>query len=194
MEDGDPEEIIEELDREEEREPPPMAFLPISQDVSHLVVLATPLEAEANKIGIFNVFDDGGYRTLLLCTMFGLRVLPGKQGDDAVDSEGRTFELKTVNLQSGSGLFKEKYPDIGTEHTLSESNLKRYRKTTGWIIGVFIGNTPIEVWQIDSIHLEPVFRVFDKKNSYESWHQQSEDPIQPGPTTREADLPDQPLT
>lgn len=64
---------------------------------------------------------------------------------------------------SGSGIFKDNYPSIGTEHTLSESNLERYRKTTGWIIGVFIGNTPIEVWQIDTRHLEPIFRVFDKK-------------------------------
>lgn len=157
MEDGDPEEIIEELDQEESKIPP-MALLPLTQDVSHLIGLAHPLEEEANKVGIFNVFDDGGYRTLLLCTMFGLHVLPGKSGDDAVDSEGRTFELKTVNLKSGAGMFKENYPGVGTAHSLSEASIARYQKTTGWIIGVFIGNTPIEVWQIDSRHFDPLFR------------------------------------
>lgn len=162
MEDGDPEEIIEELDQEE-GEIPPMAQLSLSQDVSHLVAMATPLEEEANKIGIFNVFDDGGYRTLLLCTMFGLHVLPGKQGDDAVDSEGHTFELKTVNLKSGSGMFKENYPGVGTAHSLSEANIARYQKTTGWIIGVFIGNTPIEVWQVDSKYFDLLFQRLGQK-------------------------------
>lgn len=162
MDDDNPEDIIKRLDQEESKTPP-MALLPLSQDVSHLVGLATPLEEEANKIGIFNVFDDGGYRTLLLCTMFGLHVLPGKLGDDAVDSEGRTFELKTVNLKNGSGLYRGSYPNVGTAHSLSAENIKRYRKTTGWIIGVFVGNTPIEVWQVDSKHFDSLFDRLDRK-------------------------------
>lgn len=131
-------------------------------DVSRLVALAHPLEVEANRFGIFNVFDDGGYRTLLLLEMLSLKKAGvGRLGDDARDDQQRTYELKTVNLVSTSGGKKAAYPGVTTEHTLTRDNIARYRKTHAWVVGVFMGNRPIDVYVVPTKDLEPYFENWE---------------------------------
>jgi hypothetical protein len=139
------------------------APLAISADVQHIIDLAAPLEELANKAGIFNVFDDGGYRTLLILTMFGLRKPPGRLGDDAIGSSGKRYELKTINLINTRGETRKSYPGITTEHTLRATNVERYRQTNEWLIGVFKGNVPVQVWQLESKLLEPYYLFWEKK-------------------------------
>lgn len=135
---------------------------PSLRSVETLVALATPIEVEANRRGIFNVFDDGGYRTLLLLEMLGLRKAnPGRMGDDASDEEGRTFELKTVNLINTKGEERRSYPGVTTEHTLRIENLRRYRQTSAWVIGVFKGNLPLDVYVLAARELEPFFKKWE---------------------------------
>lgn len=131
-------------------------------DVSQLVALAHPLEVEANRFGIFNVFDDGGYRTLLLLEMLSLKKAGvGRLGDDARDDQHRTYELKTVNLVSMSGEEHKKYPGVTTEHTLTRDNIARYRKTHAWVVGVFMGNRPLDVYVVPTKDLEPYFKKWE---------------------------------
>jgi hypothetical protein len=139
------------------------AVLAINADVSHLIELARPLEEAANTRGIYNVFDDGGYRTLLLVTMFGLTKPPGRLGDDAVDTYGRSFELKTINLITTRGVERPSYPGVTTEHTLRVENVARYRATDLWLIGVFRGNVPLEIWELKSELLEPYYAFWEGK-------------------------------
>ena len=121
--------------------------LSLSKTVKHIIKLAAPLEKVANKAGIFNVFDDGGYRTLLLITMFKLTKPPGRLGDDATAEDGRTIEIKTINLINTKGETRKNFPGVTTEHTLRLANIKRYRATSLWLIGVFKGNQPLDVWE-----------------------------------------------
>jgi Restriction endonuclease PvuII len=131
-------------------------------DVSRLVALAHPLEEEANRFNIFNVFDDGGYRTLLLLEMLSMKKAgDGRLGDDACDDQGRTYELKTVNLVSTRGERKDEYPGVTTEHTLTRDNIARYRKTHAWVVGVFMGNRPLDVYVIPTKALEPYFKKWE---------------------------------
>lgn len=151
----------ENLERAVEPEP---SELKLTGDVHHLIELAAPLEREANAVGIFNVFDDGGYRTLLMLKMFGLaKPQAGRLGDDARDSHGRTYELKTINLIDTKGGLKDKYPGVTTEHTLRQENVDRYRACFAWLIGVFQGNQPLDVWMIRSSALEPHYKEWEKK-------------------------------
>jgi hypothetical protein len=156
------------FEEEEEEDPPPVVAMTPQRDVAHLVSLVAPLEVEANKVGIFNVFDEGGYKTLLLCTMFGLRVIQGR-GDDAIDDLGHTFELKTINIKCRNGLVKSRLPDVSVSVRVCSALIERYRKTTSWVIGVFFGHTPVEVWQVPSVALEPLYKhwltLVDKKGS-----------------------------
>jgi hypothetical protein len=150
IEDPGPFELEQMLD-DLNRPGPPSDVLPLEPqgDITEIVQLAEPLERVAQDFGIPTVFDDGGYKTLIMCKLLGLRPLPGKRGDDAVDAEGRRFELKTVNLLTTMGEPKKSL-GVTTEHTLRQSNIDRYRQTNSWLIGVFRGFYPVEVWQLPS--------------------------------------------
>jgi hypothetical protein len=139
----------------------PGAPLKISGDVSHIIALAEPLEASANAVGIFNVFDDGGYRTLLMLTMFGLQKPPGRLGQDAFGPGGDHYELKTINLVDTRGRVRTTYPGITTEHTLRQRNVDRYRQARAWLIGIFRGNVPLEIWEVLTGALEPYYRDWE---------------------------------
>ncbi len=51
----------------------------------------------ATKHGIADVFQDNGGKLLQIILLTGLRVMAGREGNDAVDDEGREYELKSVN-------------------------------------------------------------------------------------------------
>ena len=54
----------------------------------------------ATKHGIFDIFQDNGGKILQVLLLVGLRGLPGREGNDAVDDEGNEYELKSVNISS----------------------------------------------------------------------------------------------
>lgn len=141
----------------------PHAPLKIDADVQHIIELAAPLEAVANAAGIYNVFDDGGYRTLLMITMFKLAKPPGRLGNDAIGPSGLAYELKTINLIDTRGVEKKSYPGVTTEHTLRLENVARYRACHEWLIGVFKGNVPVQLWQLPSAALEPWYQKWERK-------------------------------
>jgi hypothetical protein len=131
--------------------------------VRNLRILKGVYKVAANARGIFNVFDDGGYRTLLLVTMFGLTKPLGRLGNDAQTADGRHIELKTINLITTSGTLRTTYPGVTTEHSLTPENIARYRGAALWLIGVFRSNEPLEVWEIPSGKLEPYYQMWERK-------------------------------
>lgn len=111
--------------------------------------------------GIHNVFDDNGYKDLILLTLFGLRKL-GREGDDAVDAQGRQFETKTVARLNSRGE-RRRSLGITTEHTMTLANIARYRATFMWIVAVFDGAVPEGIWEISSRALEPFFAIWEER-------------------------------
>jgi hypothetical protein len=94
--------------------------------------------------------------------MLGLKKAAlGRLGDDARDDEGNTYELKTVNLVDTRGAAKTSYPGVTTEHTLRKENSTRYRATKAWLIGVFKGNVPLDVYIVRTSTLEPFFKKWE---------------------------------
>lgn len=159
------EELEEMLDTLANPLSPPSDLAPLQAQgsISDLLSLAAPLEQAAQKYGIPTVFDDGGFKTLILCKLFGLTPLPGKGGDDAVDAEGRSFELKTLNLLDSSGNDRRTPPGVGAGTPLEQARIDRYRRTNSWLIGVFRGYHPIEVWQLSSTLLEPFYVKWEEQ-------------------------------
>jgi hypothetical protein len=127
-------------------------------DISPIVELGAKLQAEATKHNIHNVFDDGGYKELLILTLFNLKKL-GRTGDDAADESGRKFEIKTVARINAKGQRKTGL-QITTEHTLTLDNLQRLRSVPLWIVGVFKQEQPEAIYEISPAAFEA--RYFKK--------------------------------
>lgn len=130
-------------------------------DVSGIVDLGVRLQSEASAHNIHNVFDDGGYKELLLLRLFNLRKLQ-REGDDAVDEHGRRYEIKTVARVSSRGIRKHSL-SVTTEHTLTLTNIERYRRTFLWIVAVFDQAHPESIHEITPQSLEPYFSAWEAR-------------------------------
>ncbi|MGN9765289.1 hypothetical protein ACTMS2_08955 [Micromonospora sp. SD12] len=130
-------------------------------DIDHLLAQGTEIQAAATLRGIHNVFDDGGYKELLMLSLFNLRKLH-REGDDAEDAEGRRYEMKTVARVSSSGKRKTSL-SVTTEHTLTQANIERYRATFLWIVAVFDQSVPEVIYEIPPAKLEPYFASWEAK-------------------------------
>lgn len=124
-------------------------------------MLGIEMQAEASRHEIHNVFDDGGYKELILLRLFNLRKLD-RVGDDAQDAEGRRYEIKTVARVASSGKRKPSL-SVTTEHTLTKANLDRYRQTFLWIVAVFEQARPEAIYEITPDLLEPYFANWERR-------------------------------
>src|SRR4051794_24714734 len=82
----------------------------------------------AVKHGINDIFQDNGGKLLQVILMLGLTVIPGREGNDAKDKEGKEYELKSVNTD----LTKS----FSTHHHINPTILAKYRKVD-WIFAVY---------------------------------------------------------
>lgn len=137
--------------------------LKLKNDVQDILSLADQLQQEANKYNIIHVFDDGGYREFLMLKMFELTKEPGRHGDDAIDPVSKDqYELKTVNLINTSGEERKK-PGITTCHHVNQHIIDRYRKVSGWLIGIFYINDPARIYEVGPTAFEPHFKKWENR-------------------------------
>lgn len=132
-----------------------------SGNIEELLDLGARLQQAASEHRIHNVFDDGGYKELLLLTLFNLAKLD-RVGDDAEDEQGRRYEIKTVARVSARGIRKSSL-SITTEHTLTKANLDRYRQVHLWIIAVFDQSFPEAIYEIAPAKLEVYFSRWEQR-------------------------------
>ncbi|MEA3078185.1 MAG: hypothetical protein QOF60_3093 [Actinomycetota bacterium] len=128
-------------------------------DIRSLIELGIRLQEVATEHALHNVFDDGGYKELLLLRLFNLRKLY-REGDDAEDEQGRRYEVKTVARISSRGLRKPQL-DVTTEHTLTRANIARYRQVFLWIVAVFDQSHPEAIYEIMPEPLEVYFSKWE---------------------------------
>ncbi|MFB4260942.1 hypothetical protein ACE106_17495 [Shouchella clausii] len=132
-------------------------------EICHLLDMANVLQDEATKNNIIHVFDDGGYRELLLTKMFGLQKIAGRHGDDGIDiGTGKQYELKTVNLIDTKGKLRHK-PGITTCHHVNHEIIKRYRAVSGFLIGIFYINDPARIYEVPPKALEHHFKKWESR-------------------------------
>lgn len=70
--------------------------------------------------GIYDIFQDNGGKLLQVLLVTGLRILPGREGNDAVDASGKEYELKTVNAELTSS--------FSTHHHMNPGIIAKYRR------------------------------------------------------------------
>jgi len=112
------------------------------------------LQQLADKHGIGDIFQDNGGKLLQIILLTGLKVLPGREGNDAVDAKGREYELKSVNRKLTSS--------FSTHHHLNPTIIAKYRKV-GWYFAVYEGIELAQLYSIEPKLLETFFMKWEEK-------------------------------
>ena len=110
----------------------------------------------ASKHGIDDIFQDNGGKILQLCLVLGIKVLPGREGNDAIDAFGNEFELKTVNTL--------KRTNFTTHHHMNPIIIAKYRKVD-WIFATYEGIELQEIYQLTPAGMEYWYQRWEAK-----WH------------------------
>lgn len=113
-------------------------------------------QALAVQHGIGDIFQDNGGKLLQVILTMNLKVLSGREGNDARDDIGREYELKSVNLD----LTKS----FSTHHHLNPVILAKYRQV-GWVFAMYRGIELACIHKMKPAQLEPLFTRWEEK-----WH------------------------
>lgn len=115
------------------------------------------MQTLASEYGISDIFQDNGGKVLQVLILLGLQISPGREGNDAVDTDGNEYELKTVNhaLNKNAG--------ITTHHHLNRDILDKYRAVKAWYIASYDGVELREIYRLAPSVLEPLFAQWEDK-------------------------------
>jgi len=108
----------------------------------------------ADKHGINDIFQDNGGKLLQVLLITGLKVLPGREGNDAKDKKGREYELKSVN--------KNLTKSFSTHHHMNPTIIRKYRKVD-WIFAVYEGIELKRIYKLTPLQLKPFYDRWEKK-------------------------------
>jgi transcriptional regulator with XRE-family HTH domain len=135
------EEVVELTDRE---------------NLERLFLYVRQYQQLAKKHGIGDIFQDNGGKLLQVLLISGLKILPGREGNDAVDENGREYELKSVNIN----LTKS----FSTHHHMNPSIIEKYRNVD-WLFAIYEGIELVSIYLITPEDLEVFFSRWEEK-----WH------------------------
>jgi hypothetical protein len=114
------------------------------------------LQELAEKHGINDIFQDNGGKLLQVLLLTGLKVSPGREGNDAKDAQGNEYELKSVNT-----LLTKSF---STHHHTNPIIIEKYRQVD-WIFAVYEGIKLLSIHQLTPSNLEPYYSKWEAK-----WH------------------------
>lgn len=108
----------------------------------------------ARRHGIEDIFQDNGGKILQVILTTSLRILPGREGNDACDENGNEFELKSVNIDLTRS--------FSTHHHMNPVLIAKYRKVA-WIFAVYKSIELQEIWKLTTENLELYYQAWEKK-------------------------------
>ena len=117
----------------------------------------------AMKHGINDIFQDNGGKLLQVLLITNLQVLPGREGNDAVDLSGQEYELKSINIDLTKG--------FSTHHHMNPTIIEKYRKVP-WIFAIYSGISIQSIYRLEPKDLEPYYTAWEQK-----WHEDGEKDI-----------------
>ncbi|MGP2765197.1 restriction endonuclease [Serratia marcescens] len=127
------------------------------EDYSKLIQIWPAIEQYqllANKHGINDIFQDNGGKLLQVLLTLSLDVLPGREGNDARDSSGTEYELKSVNIEL------TKY--FSTHHHMNPTIIAKYRQVP-WIFAIYRNITIQSIYLLMPENLEPYYSQWEAK-------------------------------
>nr|VFK29772.1 MAG: Restriction endonuclease PvuII [Candidatus Kentron sp. MB]VFK33873.1 MAG: Restriction endonuclease PvuII [Candidatus Kentron sp. MB]VFK76477.1 MAG: Restriction endonuclease PvuII [Candidatus Kentron sp. MB] len=111
-------------------------------------------QALATKHGINDIFQDNCGKLLQVLLLLGLEILPGREGNDAVDVAGREYELKSVNIELTKG--------FSTHHHMNPDIIAKYRQVA-WIFAIYRHISLQAVYLLEPAELECYFTKWEWK-------------------------------
>lgn len=120
----------------------------------------------ATKHGINDIFQDNGGKLLQVLLTLNIKVLPGREGNDAVDEEGNEYELKSVNILLTKG--------FSTHHHMNPSIIAKYRKVD-WFFAIYEGIELQSIYKLTPLDLEIYYAIWEKK-WYDDGHKDINNP------------------
>lgn len=108
----------------------------------------------AQEHGINDIFQDNGGKILQVLLVINLKILPGREGNDAVDEKGNEYELKSLNV----ALTKS----FSTHHHMNPVIIKKY-KQVDCIFAVYNGIELLEIYKLTPKQLNPFYLKWNKK-------------------------------
>lgn len=110
----------------------------------------------ALKHGIGDIFQDNGGKLLQVALITGLKILSGREGNDAVDEYGNEYELKSLNAL----LVKS----FSTHHHMNPTIIAKYRRVD-WIFAVYEAIELKAIYLLKPADMEPYYQKWEAK-----WH------------------------
>lgn len=108
----------------------------------------------ATRHGIQDIFQDNGGKLLQILLFLGLMNLPGREGNDAVDSHGNEYELKSVNINLTSS--------FSTHHHMNPTIIRKYRQVE-WIFGIYEDIELKSVYLLTPDNMEKYYSQWESK-------------------------------
>ena len=108
----------------------------------------------ASKHGIDDVFQDNGGKLLQVLLILNLKVVPGREGNDAIDADGNEYELKSINIKLTKG--------FSTHHHMNPTIIEKYRKVD-WYFAIYEGIELQSIYRLTPADLEFYYAFWEKK-------------------------------
>lgn len=110
----------------------------------------------ATKNGINDIFQDNGGKLLQVLLELDLTVLEGREGNDAKDTDGQEYELKSLNIELVKG--------FSTHHHMNPTIIAKYRQVP-WIFAVYRNIELQTIYRLEPEDLEEMYVKWEEK-----WH------------------------
>jgi len=110
----------------------------------------------AVKHGIGDIFQDNGGKLLQVALITGLKILSGREGNDAVDEFGNEYELKSLNAL----LVKS----FSTHHHMNPTIIAKYR-LVDWVFAIYEAIELKAIYLLKPADMEPYYQKWEAK-----WH------------------------
>lgn len=135
----------------------PLHFNSNIEKLNYIFPYIREMENIAHEEGIRDIFQDNGGKLLQVLLATGLKDLPGREGNDAVDMQGNEYELKSLNLNLVSS--------FSTHHHMNPKIIEKYRQVD-WIFAVYRDIELQEIWLLTPNDLEPYYQKWTQQ-----WHE-----------------------
>ena len=110
----------------------------------------------ASRHGIDDFFQDNGGKLLQVFLLLGLKGVPGREGNDAVDMQGNEYELKSVNISLTRS--------FSTHHHMNPAIISKYRQVD-WIFAVYESIELVSIYLLTPENMETYYTRWETK-----WH------------------------
>ncbi len=131
-----------------------MAAHPDWSTLEDLMPAVRKLQELAGKHGIDDIFQDNGGKILQMLLALNLQGIPGREGNDAVDTQGREYELKSVNIWLTAS--------FSTNHHINVSIIEKYRQVQ-WVFAIYEGIEMRRAYAMSPEKLEGYFSAWEAK-------------------------------